>query len=186
MAARLRWHDRDMTRLQWFGLGALVAQQLATLLLVPESPLHALGEPTYLAALAATATTIFLLISRFVARRGDLERLVLAVFLAGMPMVYLWAALLRGDRGALAVELAGVAIFGGAAIAGYLRVPWLLGVGILAHGVLWDAWHHGRSGYIADWYSAACLIADLGIGIYALTHVRRLAPRVAIANTAYG
>jgi len=34
--------------------------------------------------------------------------------------------------------------------------------------VAWDAWHHGRSSYIPDWYSAGCLVTDLGVGVFAL------------------
>jgi hypothetical protein len=186
VATPRRLHDRAMTRLHWIGIGVLVAQQIAVISMLPESPFHALGEPTNIAAIAGTAATLFLLVSRFTARRGDRERLVLALFLAGMPIVYVWAAVLHGDHGALVVESVGIPLYGGLAIAGYVRAPWLLGVGIIAHGLAWDAWHHGHSGYIPDWYSAGCLISDIGVGIYALIHARRLAPQVSIVKAAYG
>ena len=73
----------------------------------------------------------------------------------------------------LALESIGIVVYGGAAVAGYLRRPWLIGAGIIAHGLGWDLWHHGRSSYVPDWYSAACLVVDLGVGAFALAYLRR-------------
>jgi hypothetical protein len=148
-------------------LGALVGQLLAVLWLAPASVLHSPGEPTSLATFSAVAVTLVLLASRL-ARTDRFDRLVLAVFLAGMPIIYAWAAILHGDHGDLGVEAIGALAFVGLALAGYARWPRLIGVGIIAHGLAWDAWHHGRSSYIPDWYSAGCLVADLGIGVFAL------------------
>lgn len=151
----------------------LVAQLAITVAMLPDSPLAHLAEPTYLAALASIAVSLVLGITRFVARPPGLDRLVLAVFLAAMPFIYAWCAVLRGDASDRALEAVGIAIYAGAAIVGYLRAPWLIGAGILAHGLGWDLWHHARSGYVPDWYSAACLVADVGIGAFALVYVRR-------------
>ena len=156
-----------------FALVLLVAQLAISIAMLPESPLAHPGEPTYLAAIAAIAVSVVLGITRFIPRPPWLDRLVLAVFLAAMPVIYAWCALLRGDASDLALESVGIAIYGGAAIVGYRRAPWLLGAGIIAHGLGWDSWHHGRSGYVPDWYSAACLVVDIGIGIFALIYVRR-------------
>jgi len=83
------------------------------------------------------------------------------------------AALLRSpDPGTLGLEASGGLLFVGLAGLGYLRYPWLLGLGILGHGFGWDLWHHGRSHFIPDWYSVACLMIDVGLGLYALTQAR--------------
>lgn len=157
----------------------LVAQLAISISMLPESPLAHLGEPTSLAALASIAVSVYFVITRFpgitrfAARPPWLDRLVLAMFLAGMPVVYTWCALLRGDTRDVALEAVGIAIYAGAAIVGYLRAPWLIGAGIIAHALGWDAWHHGRSGYVPDWYSAACLVVDIGLGVFALVYLRR-------------
>ena len=54
---------------------------------------------------------------------------------------------------------------------GARRAPWLLGVGVMAHGLLWDSWHIGRAPFMPDWYSLACLIVDVGWGLWALGRV---------------
>ena len=149
----------------------LIAQLVITIAILPESPFARVTEPTYLAALAAIAVTLVLAVTRFVARPPWLDRVVLASFLAGMPIVYAWCAILRGDSADLAVESIGIVVFGGTAVAGYIRRPWLIGAGIIAHGIGWDLWHHARSGYVPDWYSLGCLIADIGIGVFALVHL---------------
>jgi hypothetical protein len=148
-------------------LVALIGQLLAVLWLAPASVLHAPGEPTSLATFSTFAVTLLLLASRLTGT-DRFDRLVLAVFLAGMQLIYVWAAILHGDRGDLGVEAIGALAFVGVALAGYARWPWLIGVGIIAHGVAWDTWHHGRSSYIPDWYSLGCLVTDLGVGVFAL------------------
>jgi hypothetical protein len=160
-------------------LGALVAQLLAVFWLAPGAVLHSPAEPTSLATFCSVAVTLLLLASRL-AGTDRFDRLVLAVFLAGMPIIYAWAAILHGGRGDLGVEALGVLAFVGVALAGYARWPWLIGIGILAHGLAWDSWHHGHSSYIPDWYSLGCLVTDLGVGAFALlrseatTAVRRV------------
>jgi len=155
-----------MTR-DHIALAALVGQLLAVLWLAPASVLHSPVEPTSLATFATVAVTLVLVASRL-AYSDRFDRLVLAVFLAGMQIIYAWAAILHGGRGDLGVEALGVLVFVGLALAGYARWPWLIGAGIIAHGLAWDVWHHGRSSYIPDWYSAGCLVTDLGVGVFAL------------------
>ena len=155
------------------GVGLLFGQLAATLL-APEPPWRNWSEPTYLAMAAVWIVTLALGLLRFLPRRRlRLERAILALFLAGMPVVYLWAALLREpDARTLSVEGLGGLIFGGLAVLGYLRYPWLLGLGIIAHGLGWDLWHYGRSHFMPDWYAPACLLADVGLGLYALTQAK--------------
>ncbi|MCE9577796.1 MAG: hypothetical protein K8W52_31975 [Deltaproteobacteria bacterium] len=163
-----------MKRLDALALTGLLAQQAYVLATVPLAALHA-TEPTTIATVASAIVTAALVASLFSSALASLRRLQLALFLGGMPIIYAWCALLRGDTSALAIESIGLVVFGGLAIAGYLRVPLLLGVGIIAHGVAWDAWHHGHSSYVPDWYSAGCLVADLGIGLFALSYLAPLA-----------
>jgi len=148
-------------------LGALVAQLIAVFWLAPASVLHAPGEPTSLATFCTVVVTLLLLASR-AAGIDRFDRLVLALFLAGMQLIYAWAAILHGDRSDLGVEALGMLAFVGLAVAGYARWPWLIGIGILAHGLAWDSWHHGHASYIPDWYSLGCLVTDLGVGAFAL------------------
>ena len=169
-----RGHALTMKRIEWTTYAIAVAANLYVIRSLPESPFHHLLEPTYLASLSSIVVVLVLGASRFAARGRRIDRQIFALFLGGMPVVYAWAAILRGDTLDLAVETIGILVFGGLAIVGYRRGPWLLGAGIVAHGLAWDAWHHGRSAFIADWYSMGCLIVDLGIGLYALA---RLTPR---------
>lgn len=131
-------------------------------------------DPAYFALAAALAAAAGFGVLRLLrVRRASFERLWLALFLAAMPVIYLWAALLAGDRDAVAIELAGLVIFGGLALLGYFRESFLiLGLGIAAHGVAWDAWHHHRAGFIEPWYPQACLLIDLAFGLLvAIQHV---------------
>lgn len=113
---------------------------------------------------------------RLAGRQGTLlERAWLAGFLAGMPLIYL-AELWRTGGGGWWIELAAVPVFGVLAALGLLRSAWFLGLGILAHGVAWDLWHVGGR-VVPTWYAVGCLVADVALGVYVLTHVRVLGPR---------
>jgi ketosteroid isomerase-like protein len=121
----------------------------------------------------ATAVAVLLVSRALPAPR--LERGVLALFLALMPAVYLagWGLTEHGPR--VWIEIAGLAIFVTLAILGLLISPWYLALGIIAHGALWDAWHHERivaQQFIPSWYTIACLIADVGVGVYACRRIR--------------
>ena len=94
----------------------------------------------------------------------DLRRL-----LAAMPCIYLAAALKRGSSSDIAIELVGVPVFVGLAVFGYYKSFLVLGLGIAAHGLGWDLWHHGSASYIANWYPFACLLLDLALGFLVLT-----------------
>ena len=62
-------------------------------------------------------------------------------------------------------------IFAVLAVAGLRGSGWYLAVGIAAHGLAWDLWHHGRTTFIPDWYTIGCLIVDVGWGLYAASRV---------------
>ena len=134
----------------------------AWLSLAPASPLQHASEPPYFATIAAALTALTLFGLRLApTRRPRVEALVLALFLAGMPLIYLACAALAHDEAGMRVELVGLVIYGALALWGYRRSPLVLAVGIGAHGILWDAWHHRSSAYVPDWYSLGCLLVDV-------------------------
>lgn len=148
------------------------------LALVPAAPWSSyVVNPAYLALLGASVTSVLLLALRLRPQQSErLQRLLLAAFLAAMPLIYLWAALWRSaEPSQLLTETAGLILFGGLAILGYLRSLWWLAAGIAAHGLLWDAWHHGHAHFIEAWYPLGCLLVDLALG--ALVMVQQLARR---------
>lgn len=134
--------------------------------LAPESPLQDPLHPTCFATIAAVLTAATLILLRLLPRRPlQLERLTLALFLAAMPLIYLWSAALHGDRGGMLLEAIGLPLFGTMALLGWRGRPALLAIGIAAHGIAWDAWHHGHSNYIEDWYALGCLLVDVALGL---------------------
>lgn len=141
--------------------------------LAPESPLLHLLLPPYFATLAAVLVAAQLVVLRLLPRRRlRLEKLVLALFLGAMPLIYLWAAWLANDAGGMKLEAVGLLLFGSLAIWGWLRSPAIIGAGIVAHGVAWDAWHHGHSAYMPDWYALGCLLVDVALGLLVFTQLR--------------
>ena len=140
-----------------------------------------------LAFLISGATVVLLGLTRRGGATGiAVERAWIALFLAGMPVVYVvrWMGAGGGDAHAhprwLVVELLGLAAYGGLAIAGWRRWPWLLPVGVAAHGIPWDAWHLLGAAVVPPWYARGCLIVDVGLAIYLATRVAtwRVAPPV--------
>jgi hypothetical protein len=96
----------------------------------------------------------------------------LALFLLGMPTVYLGSlALHGGNRSWLTTELIGQIAFATLAIAGLRGSGWILVAGLAAHGLAWDLWHHGRTPFMPDWYAVGCLIVDVGWALYAASRV---------------
>ena len=160
---RMTATTRDVT-----AFGFLYAQLLITLRIVPDwSPVH-IAEPVYLASVAAVATAVSITLIRLSGRRGAwIERLLLASFLGGMPLVYVLSWMLSPQPGWLPIELVGVVLFGSAALLGMSRSAWFLAAGIAAHGLFWDLWHYDHTTFIPNWYTIGCLIADVGIGVYA-------------------
>lgn len=133
-------------------------------------------DPCLWATVGATNSFVFLLLLRHVpAKFVWLERLTVALFLGGMPLVYLgrwlWHGGATAGTGWLAVELFGTVVFVGLAILGYRGLPWLLVGGVALHGIAWDSWHLGTSTYVPDWYARACLVIDLGLALYCATRI---------------
>jgi hypothetical protein len=131
-----------------------------------------LTDPCRLAGVLSAGTIALLFVTRHLGRRGiAIEGPALALFLAGMPLIYVASWLVSRGGGAhqgwLWVELLGGPLYGALAVVGLKRSPWFLVVGIAAHGVAWDSWHYyANTGYIPSWYAIGCFLVDVGLGIY--------------------
>lgn len=152
---------------------ALVAAAACTAAALYGVPSWDLTDVRVLALLVAVATIVLLGLTRLAGAAGvSVERAFIALFLAGMPVVYVvsWSA--HGTDGAwLAVELAGLLLYGGLAVAGWRHAPWLLAAGVAAHGLAWDAWHLVGPPYIPPWYALGCLLVDVGVAAYVATRL---------------
>ena len=128
------------------------------------------------AAVAAAATIVLLWVTRLLGARGiAIERIVLALFLAAMPVVYILRWLTAADGAGIAwlwLELLGLVVYATLAVMGLKVSPWYLAVGIAAHGIAWDIWHYfTRETYMPHWYAIACLLVDVGIGAYVAARI---------------
>ena len=145
-------------------LGLLVVSTVVAVWGVPAASWRTSGaDPCHLATIAGVATVLLLVVARFLGERAQhVERLALAAFLAAMPLVYVaswfWARPGGEGTGWLWIELAALPVYAGLALLGLRRSPWLLVAGIAGHGLLWDAWHHGRTSFVPDWYATGCRI----------------------------
>jgi hypothetical protein len=144
------------------------------MLLVPKPTLDTVLHPTYAAVVGAAATMCAVVVTR--ARRGRgtaAERVVFAVFLLLMPMVYWSTCWLAAAGGAwLWIELAGQLIFLPFVLAGWKRAPVWLAIGMATHGLGWDLWHLDRGAVMPRWYALDCLIIDLSWAVYILAQAR--------------
>jgi hypothetical protein len=165
------------------GIGALVLSTCLSLLLVPDITPANWYEPTILAGVGTPLVLATLVGWRIERAPVAWERMLLAAFLFLMPTVYLSSlALHGGSRDWLTTEVIGQALFATIALIGW-RVPWVLAVGLASHGLGWDSWHHGRTQFIPDWYTIACLMVDVGYGVYALSRLPAWNADVAPAAT---
>jgi uncharacterized protein DUF6010 len=99
---------------------------------------------------------------------GDGELRTFGLGLLVAALIYVGLALPTADGRWVALEAAGVAIYGGIAWLG-LRRPTALAVGWMAH-VVWDvALHLGRTQpIVGPWYPIACVGFDLVVGGFLL------------------
>jgi hypothetical protein len=158
-------------------MAALALLVYTWLALVPAGFLHSLSNPAHAATLAGI---VGLVIMTFALWRPPKDPrflpLLLAQVLASMPVFYLWAAIRSGHPDAIATELIGLMVFVAWALWAYQRSHRALGLGIIAHGLFWDSWHHLHSDILDPWYPGACLLFDVAVGLVAwvqLTGPRR-------------
>jgi uncharacterized protein DUF6010 len=113
----------------------------------------------------------------------DAGRLFYAIGLVVTPLIYFVFALIgRAGARSLALEAAGVLLYGAAAWIGFRKSATLLALGWALH-VMWDVGLHLQgtgAGYTPDWYPWGCGSFDLIVGgavLAAGANVeRRLAP----------
>lgn len=164
----------DEWDLDKIGLPVLVLATAGGVMLVPDLDAHLLTQPSFWAVVSACLLLAAVVSVRARIGRGtSIERIGLGAFLFLMPTVYL-AAWVRegGEVEWLWIELVGQVLFGVAAVYGAMKSPLVLAIGIAAHGLLWDTWHHGQTTFMPDWYATACLVVDVGWGFYAYAQVR--------------
>jgi hypothetical protein len=151
------------------GLVALGICTILTLALVPGASLMRPVTPPDQAIYGFLLTLVALGLFRALGRVRS-ERIWLAVLLALMPVVYIRSGLAQDPPANLTIELVGLALFVGLAIGGILQSPWLLVLGLLAHGLAWDIWHLDGA-VVPRWYALACVAVDIGLAAYAATRV---------------
>lgn len=162
-------HTRE--RLALLVLWGVIAYCWLGLLTPASAPLDYLLSPAYCAMVAATlSTALYSAIHVFAPVSDASRRRLLALFLAGMPFVYLWSAGRGGDAQAVILESLGAAVFVPTAVLGYRRSLLVLGGGIAAHGIAWDLWHHHRATYIEPWYPLGCLLVDVALFLVVLAY----------------
>lgn len=163
-----------------------IALYCAFFVLAPHSALYDLSKAETLAGWATVVVAFALVALRLLPkRRLRFERLIYAVFLAAMPFIYFAAALRQGSGSDIAIELVGVFVFVGLAVFGYYKSFLALGLGIAAHGLGWDLWHHRSASYIASWYPFACMLIDLALGFLVVTQTSvHQVPNRALQRTA--
>lgn len=154
----------------------IIATVVGTWLAVYRVPWQVSGDPCILAAAISGVIVTCLWLTRWRGLHGVIfERNLLAGFLVIMPLVYVARCLFIATGGVANywfwVEVLGTAIFVAFAVLGVKRSPWFLAVGMVFHGLAWDAWHYRNSTYIPDWYVIACLAVDLSIGAYVAARV---------------
>jgi hypothetical protein len=113
-------------------------------------------------ALGAAGALLFGMLVRLHARRDPARRHAMALVVTAM--LYVVFAAVGGSTRGVWVELAGVALFGGAAIVGLRRgMPWIIALGWALHP-LWDlALHTAGEGFLYTpiGYVPACIGFDL-------------------------
>ena len=153
-----------------FGLLALATA--AALLFVPDWPHRHLDDPAYWGVIGYLAILPFLWGARHQTfGPATRNRQLILLFLLALQVVYV-AGWLRfgGSPTELVVQLAGLALWIGiAALA--RRADLVLWLGCAAHAA-WDGFHHGRIDFIPGWYALACLVIDLGMGLFVWLRLR--------------
>jgi hypothetical protein len=156
--------------MEWSALAFATALTAIGIMGVPRPLQDAFADVCHLAVVAGCVTIVLLFVTRLLGPKGiAIEVGWAALFLAAMPLVYvvsLLSAVVGSVRG-LGVEIVGVPIYATLALLGLRRWPWLLPVGVAAHGLAWDSWHYLLpSESVPPWYAAACFLADVGLAVY--------------------
>jgi hypothetical protein len=150
----------------------LVMATIAALTVVPDWPHRNVADPNY------WGVAVLILV---VLKRGGRSwnpgsanrRAILAFLVLVLPVVYV-ADRLRfgGSHLELGIEAGGLGCWVILAVIAR-RSDLALWLGCALHG-LWDAAHFGRVGFVPEWYAAACIAADVGLGAFVLIRLREI------------
>ncbi len=101
--------------------------------------------------------------------RFDQDRSFYPTVLVVIAAYYILFAVMGGSPQALVWELAAAVAFSTVAITGALRLPVLVGVGIVAHG-LFDFVHHTmiEDAGVPDWWPGFCGSLDVVLGLWVI------------------
>jgi len=154
----------------------IIVTLVGTWLSLYRVPWQVSGDPCLIGAGVTGGIVVCLWLTRWRGlHRVIFERNLITGFLVLMPLVYvaryLFAATGDGANYWFWVEVLGTGIFVALAVLGVKRSPWFLAIGMVLHGLAWDAWHYRDSTYIPDWYVIACLAVDLSFGAYVAARV---------------
>ncbi len=146
----------------------LALTAVAVMVAIPEWPLAGLTDPSYWGLVGFLVLVLLILVARKDSwSPGSLNRRLVVAFLVALPLLYL-AHWLRfgGSSLELGIQLGGLAVWLLLAALGR-RSDTPLWLGCVLHG-LWDAAHFGRVDFVPEWYGAACMVADVGLGAFVL------------------
>ena len=156
-----------MNKMEKISIGLVFLATFCLYPLVPDNPVHHLDNPNYwgvMGYVAIFATVVILRLNESLSI--ELERSILTVFLAGMPLIYVadWVRF-DGTSFWIIVELIGLSIYAAIAYLSNKKYLILLPIGIAGHG-LWDLLHFNQDLYVPNWYVLACAIIDIAVGFY--------------------
>jgi len=152
----------------------LVLATMAALALVPDWPHRNLTDPNYW-AVVGFLVLVFLVLARGGGswNPGSANRRTILAFLVLVPVVYVadWVRF-GGSHLELGIQIGGLGFWVFLAVTAR-RSDIALWLGCVLHA-LWDATHFGRVSFVPEWYAAACLAADVGLGAFVLIHLREI------------
>lgn len=102
-------------------------------------------------------------------------KLFAATILVAIAFIYVGFSLKGNQTGSIILECAVALFFYFLAMIGYIRNNFLIGIGIILHG-LWDISHHGGVLVKTDvpgYWPSFCLIVDIIDGLYFLVIFRK-------------
>jgi hypothetical protein len=104
----------------------------------------------------------------------DQDRSFYPTVLIVIALYYVLFGVISGEMDVIVIEVIIATAFGAIAIGGYYRAMWIVGVGLIAHGV-YDALHDQfilNTG-VPDWWATFCLAVDVLLGIWIFVMVRK-------------
>lgn len=106
----------------------------------------------------------------------DRERSFYPTLLIVIASYYVLFAVMSGPLSALSAEVGLLAVFSGAALAGFKKTQWLVVAALASHGLL-DAVHHQLilNPGVPSWWPGFCLSFDIIIAAYLARRLMRAA-----------